>query len=527
MNPTPRLHVRRALVHPAWLAALATLALNDHVLKGSGLIPSVITGKLSDVAGMLVAPVLLAVVAGVRTRRGFMIAHVLVGAVFSALQLSTVAAAGWSSLLGTFGISWVTTMDPTDLLALPALLLSLHLFGRLHATATGTLARNSLEYTAVAGGLMACAATSQVEGEPFRPSIFTDVYIHNSGDADMIIRVRRLADSVDIDCGLVAEDPGGLLQETLFGTAESWTVPAGVSHGLLLNDQWGDAGGVARECNVVLFDADNVAPRIIFWNDGDPAPHTVDDELFDPEDPGAIEIAFDDEGRGQYESGERFLFTPVVAPPVGGACAPQADGDRIAWSSVPNGTWTVGAMSRGLDGCWAVDLTDDATERLYLCAPLAELPFAEGDTVMINNAPLHGGSGGDWDALKITRDSTLVDAPATAVELHLVRGDLLPTVGELAFGLVPDFECGFAAESACGTVARAASLTVHADAFGSAVLEPGTNASLEAADGARFEVYLAHAQDRVVLDPICADGPDMLGTDLEVAVVFAPAAAAQ
>ena len=50
----------RGLTHPGWWCALALLALNDHMLKGSGLLPGALTGKLSDVAGMVAAPVLAA-----------------------------------------------------------------------------------------------------------------------------------------------------------------------------------------------------------------------------------------------------------------------------------------------------------------------------------------------------------------------------------------------------------------------------------------------------------------------------------
>ena len=36
----------RGLTHPAWWVCLALLLLNDHVLKGAGLLPGVVTGKL-------------------------------------------------------------------------------------------------------------------------------------------------------------------------------------------------------------------------------------------------------------------------------------------------------------------------------------------------------------------------------------------------------------------------------------------------------------------------------------------------
>ena len=39
-----------ALQHPLWWGALALLLVNDHLLKGAGLLPSFLTGKLK-VAG--------------------------------------------------------------------------------------------------------------------------------------------------------------------------------------------------------------------------------------------------------------------------------------------------------------------------------------------------------------------------------------------------------------------------------------------------------------------------------------------
>ena len=72
-----------ALVHPLWWGSLALLALNDHVLKPGALLPGVVTGKLSDFAGLVVAPALFAVLLRVRSRRGLILSHVAVGAVFA------------------------------------------------------------------------------------------------------------------------------------------------------------------------------------------------------------------------------------------------------------------------------------------------------------------------------------------------------------------------------------------------------------------------------------------------------------
>ena len=47
---------RTTLLHPVFWAALTILVLNDHLLKGAGLVPALLTGKLSDFAGLIVAP---------------------------------------------------------------------------------------------------------------------------------------------------------------------------------------------------------------------------------------------------------------------------------------------------------------------------------------------------------------------------------------------------------------------------------------------------------------------------------------
>lgn len=118
----------RDLSHPLPLLAVGVLLLNDHVLKGSGLLPASITGKLSDVAGLFFFPILLSSAAlwltPARRRAGarrlwMVLAVAATGLVFSLLKVSPVfnaiACEWWGQIV----------LDPTDLLALPMLGLSL------------------------------------------------------------------------------------------------------------------------------------------------------------------------------------------------------------------------------------------------------------------------------------------------------------------------------------------------------------------------------------------------------------------
>lgn len=95
--------------HPVFLAAVAVLAVNDHVLKAR--YGTWWTGKSSDVAGLVVVGMAAAAVLGVR--RGL----VVVGAAFSLLKIVPGVAEAAAPVLGG-----ETLRDVTDLLALAVLL---------------------------------------------------------------------------------------------------------------------------------------------------------------------------------------------------------------------------------------------------------------------------------------------------------------------------------------------------------------------------------------------------------------------
>jgi hypothetical protein len=112
----------REFARPLPLAAAALLALNDHVLKGAGLLPAWLTGKLSDLAGLFFFPILLFSLTSLvrppvdRIRHARALAFAT-GAVFSALKVVPMVNA-WVAP------AWAIVMDPTDLFALPVLGLS-------------------------------------------------------------------------------------------------------------------------------------------------------------------------------------------------------------------------------------------------------------------------------------------------------------------------------------------------------------------------------------------------------------------
>lgn len=126
------------LLHPLALAALAVWALNDHVLKAAW--PGSVTGKLSDVAGLLVFPLVIQAAVEVLCGRRVVASRavlragiVATGMVFTAVQIVPAAGTAYEVVWGW--LSWplkappwswppgpvVLTQDPTDLLVLPTL----------------------------------------------------------------------------------------------------------------------------------------------------------------------------------------------------------------------------------------------------------------------------------------------------------------------------------------------------------------------------------------------------------------------
>lgn len=134
-------------MNPLVIAAIAVLVVNDHLLKVRQ--PGLVTGKLSDVAGLVFFPLLLQALWEVVSSRGgagwrpstqvLGLCCALTGLVFAAVKLAAPAtelyAWGGGALRWPLDLAWASftgaspppfsrlavTRDPTDLVALPAL----------------------------------------------------------------------------------------------------------------------------------------------------------------------------------------------------------------------------------------------------------------------------------------------------------------------------------------------------------------------------------------------------------------------
>ncbi|MBU8858890.1 MULTISPECIES: hypothetical protein [unclassified Micromonospora] len=193
-EPPPPDGARVALAwlgHPVTVLALVVLVLNDHLLKDAR--PGPVTGKLSDVAGLVLAPPLVAVLVTLvaprlpaRAAAGVALGSVGLG--FTLVKSSGYAAAVASDLWSAVSGPSLIRADLTDLLTLPALVLAAWVRGRarrdpvgrravravrllvllpaatLAVAATGPVGYPDAVTTTVVGGRLAAGATDTPAG---------------------------------------------------------------------------------------------------------------------------------------------------------------------------------------------------------------------------------------------------------------------------------------------------------------------------------------------------------------------------
>ena len=163
------------LLHPLTLAFVALWIINDHVLKSA--YPGLLSGKLSDVAGFVVFPLLVLASAELMrpslssgARRGVLAGAVLAtGAVMISIKLFEPAAWLYREGLGALqwpfygALLWLRdgtlpalrsvrlAMDPTDLFTLPSLAIAVWIAARCPRPVGSVGGRPRAERTSCAG----------------------------------------------------------------------------------------------------------------------------------------------------------------------------------------------------------------------------------------------------------------------------------------------------------------------------------------------------------------------------------------
>ena len=479
----------RALARPRWLGALLLLVLNDHVFKGAGLLPGWLTGKASDVAGLLVAPTLLVALLGLHTRTAVAWAHVLTGAVFAAIQVWEPAARGIEGLTALGPFPWRVTMDPLDLLALPLILVSWRV---LVPAMERPVVLRPLARTALLGAsALACVATSDVDPPPATqprvtpPPVYakyaTELVIGNDTKTAQVVRIRPIRSSVTLNCDALAADPTGILSRGLFGPARVWLVEP--DRTVPVRDTT-SGSAQAPPCSAYLVDATQMPMRLIFYTR---ALTTMAISSYLPDAAPSRTLRL-----GQPATLTAVFPAPPVADPQPDAtCGDPGAAGEVDWSTpVPAGQWTISALTEAPDGCGALDLANEqaVTTRWYLCTPELSLPLAVGDRVVIQTAAIGQSGTVDGVTLETERAVVRVGRGASLVRFSDDPVSVLSTTGEC-----PPYR------DDCGSLLVPVDLVLSGGGFASQRLSPGTAVSLPA--GGRLHVI--RAQGSPALDSAC------------------------
>lgn len=551
----------RAVMHPAWILAVAVLLVNDHIIKPWAF-AEVLAGKASDFAGLFLFSVLLAAILGVKTRRGLWLSGAATGVVFASINTVPAIAAGFDALASTV-VPFTTTVDPTDLVALVAIPAGLLFFEPAMRQTNARRARRGAEFTAISVGVLVCTATSPPPCDDCVGTINQtgQVSILNKTNELHILRVRGLRGGVQINCDLVREDPTGFLKDGAFAAPQSWFIQSGQEIPVLgFIDEFGNAepqvGG--RACGAALVESDTTADIFIVWDSDLPMKSFAFDADVPREVPADEQTVVLDadysrspadqmhEWRERSDCGERAdlcddsVLAPLAAIPdnaryfwrsqhetdlhfpkpstvegtlPGGdeMCVAPTAADGLVWEAPPSGELYVVAFDEGRDGCHELTLTPDPddTEReplsWWLCAPIEALqpliPTEQKRIIITTRNERATVSQGGYRGIEISVFTLAeVGGNARLETISLTRGYRAPNQVEFEpiFHRIEGCE---PIEVECGQV----SLPVEVELGGyDETIRPGE--SISVGEVQPLDIHIVRAESRPIVDTTCTVG---------------------
>ena len=263
------------MLHPLFWAGLGVLAVNDHILKQTRVLPAALTGKLSDFAGLLVFLVVLGALLGVRGRIGRMALFTSVAGMFTAVKLSRPLADALEAVSAYTLLPWRLWCDPTDLMALSVLPLAWWLAAREGGPAVLAYRRLTpwLRAAGLVLGTFACAATS-AQTEAYRGTAF----LFNGTTRVERLHVYRLQNPLDctrvLDAPSVWPGAGAFVLQSCPTLGPRDILP--LDRGWKSLGEFGesgdfhiahhDAGAIGPMCDAVLLRADGLRPVVVTWS---------------------------------------------------------------------------------------------------------------------------------------------------------------------------------------------------------------------------------------------------------------------
>lgn len=324
------------------------------------------------------------------------------------------------------------------------------------------------------------------------PTIFGALAIGNGTKNTLVLRVRPLLASVQLDCAQVAKAPSQWLSRNLFAPAQIWQVQAGRTFAAPEALQ---SGASKPACSAVLLDGGNMPMALLFWQAASyPAqsmPSTVTGAAL------SRLVLVQDSGEGVQLAGHPALFAapptqPASTPP---GCAFGKTADALEWTEPgPSGDQTVVDIATAPNGCHVLDLLSKTGIQTWtVCLPPGSMPFEPGDDFFAS--PLQGGHN-----LGQIQGFDLLGA--SGKRLRVGRGQDVVYFGKGSAQIEPLLGCGVG-HDACGSALLPLAVKVGQGSAMSTLV-----AGQSAAAGAG-KLAIARAFDVPVRNAACAGAPGL------------------
>ena len=248
---------------------LLLLILNDRLLKVADVLPGFLTGKISDFAGLMVFPLLIAIVLGrFGERKSTWIGiHVLTGLLFAAINLIPAAAAVYTDVLGTLGFTTHVWMDPSDLVALAALPVSCVVYPRLKPWISVPSLGAKVAAVAVAGFFCMASSSTGAISAPRNLTTYdgslmvSDVAFINGTDSKVSVQVEKYTGQA-LDC--TKPDTWGALEKSKnFKSLGTFSQKPGEVTTLL---PAGAEDAKTSQCKAVRLTVNDIESVIVVWD---------------------------------------------------------------------------------------------------------------------------------------------------------------------------------------------------------------------------------------------------------------------
>jgi hypothetical protein len=384
-----------------------------------------------------------------------------------------------------------------DLLALPTLLVSWAIL--VPAMTRRARAPRWLAIPALGLGALACMATSTLPPTPpIDEPIFLDLWgnlaVANDREETVNLRVRRLKDTVFMDCDFVSEDPTRTLSRDLFGPAEFWQVESGRAFGL---ESWRAWSGAL--CDAFLIDGAGMNQQLVF----------IDLEAYPVDAMGSTVETADMAWTLLVQEGEVtfsphpavYNAPPLIAPEPSASCETASEEVSVAWSEIPTvGLHTLERIVEAPDGCLRLELSSNVI--WHLCVPRGTFVFEVGEELYIDSLSL----GEDFGTLNG------VEILSADKKLRVGRGqDFVPFNATTTLSVAHSEGCGYTHDD-CGNLTRPL-VTTYGGPSGVSVTT-GEAIMLDA----QSYLYIVRAHDIPVGDAACLE--DAIQSDRLIESVF-------